>query len=84
MNFKRNIVPRFHKDYHGDPARRQLAMAQLTTDYYIHGDVTEDQKEMLLEELASCPIHNTLTTPPKLTERIHVLKEGEEPPKHGD
>ena len=42
--FKRNISPKFHGDYHGDPERRKLAIGLIRTSYYIHGDVSEEQK----------------------------------------
>ena len=78
--FKRNISPKFHGDYHGDPERRKLAFGVIRTSYYIHGDVSEEQKAELLDELDNCPIHNTLMTPPKLEERIVVLGEDETAP----
>ena len=78
--FKRNISPKFHGDYHGDPERRKLAIGVIRTSYYIHGDVSEEQKAELLDELANCPIHNTLITPPKLEERIVVLEKEETAP----
>ncbi len=79
--FKRNISPKFHADYHADPERRKLAIGVIRTSYYIHGDVSEEQKTELLDELANCPIHNTLMTPPRLKERIVVLGEDETAPK---
>jgi len=79
--FKRNVTPKFHADYHGDPERRKLAIGVIRTSYYVRGDVSEEQRAALLEELANCPIHNTLTTPPRLEERIVVLAEGETPPR---
>ncbi len=78
--FKRNISPEFHADYHADPERRKLSIGVIRTNYYIHGDVSEEQKAELLDELANCPIHNTLMTPPKLEERIVVLGEDETAP----
>ena len=79
--FKRNISPKFHGDYHADPERRKLSIGVIRTSYYIHGDVSEEQKAELLDELANCPIHNTLITPPKIEERIVVLGEDETAPK---
>ena len=78
--FKRNISPKFHGDYHGDPERRKLAIGVIRTSYYIHGDVSEEQKAELLDELANCPIHNTLMTPPRLEERIVVFEKEETAP----
>ena len=37
---------------------------------------------MLLDELANCPLHNTLVQPPKMEERIHVLGKDEAPPAY--
>ncbi len=79
--FKRNITPKFHADYHADPERRKLSIGVIRTSYYVRGDVTEEQRAELLEELANCPIHNTLVTPPRLEESIVVLGEGEAPPE---
>lgn len=79
--FKRNITPAFHADYHGDPERRKLAIGVIRASYYVRGDVSEEQRAELLEELANCPIHNTLVTPPRLEERIVVLEEDEAPPR---
>lgn len=78
--FKRNITPKFHADYHADPERRKLSIGVIRTSYYIHGDVSEAQKAELLDELANCPIHNTLMTPPRLEERIVVLEKDETAP----
>ncbi|MDA1000445.1 MAG: hypothetical protein O2807_08015 [bacterium] len=82
VNFKRNITPKFHAGYHADPERRKLALAKITTDYYFRGEITEAEKAMLLDELANCPLHNTLAQPPKMEERIHVLGAGEAPPAY--
>ncbi len=79
--FKRNLSPKFHPDFHGDPERRKLSIGVIRTNYYIHGDVSEEQRAELLEELANCPIHNTLVTPPQLEERIVVLERDEPPPR---
>lgn len=82
VSFKRSLPPRFHKDYHGDPERRKNMIAKLVSDIYIRGGVTEEQKAMLLDELAHCPLHNTLVRPPELEERIHVLEAGQEMPRY--
>lgn len=79
--FKRNLSPKFHADFHSDPERRKLSIGVIRTSYYIHGDVSEEQKTELLDELANCPIHNTLMTPPRLEERIVVLGKDETAPK---
>ena len=78
--FKRNLSPKFHADFHSDPERRKLSIGIIRTSYYIHGDVSEEQKAELLDELANCPIHNTLMTPPRLEERIVVLENGKTAP----
>lgn len=79
--FKRNLSPKFHPDFHADPERRKLSIGVIRTNYYIRGEVSEEERAELLEELANCPIHNTLTAPPKLEERIIVLEGDEAPPR---
>lgn len=82
ISFKRSLAPRFHKDYHGDPERRKNALVKMVSDVYLRGDVTEEQKATLVDELRHCPLHNTLKHPPELTENIHVLGPGEPMPRY--
>ncbi|MFQ5911833.1 MAG: OsmC family protein [Nitrospinota bacterium] len=82
LSFQRSLTPKFHKDYHGDPERRKNMIAKLVSDVYIRGDVTEEQKAILLDDLKHCPLHNTLSRPPELEERIHVLDPYQEMPRY--
>lgn len=74
LTFKRSNTPKFHKAYHGDPERRKNMIAKIVSDVYVKGEMSENQKEMFLEELKHCPIHNTLLHPPELEERIHIVE----------
>lgn len=82
LSFERNFAPKFHKDYHGDPNRRKNMIAKIVSDVYIKGDLSENEKDMLLEDLAHCPLHNTLAHPPELIEKIHLLQRSETMPKY--
>ncbi len=82
LTFKRSIPPKFHKDYHGDPDRRKNMIVKLVSDVYIRGEVTEEQKAILLDDLEHCPLHNTLARPPELEERIHVVGANQEMPRY--
>jgi hypothetical protein len=82
LSFKRSISPKFHKDYHGDPERRKNMIARLVSDVYIKGDITEEQKASLLDELEHCPLHNTLIRPPELVERIHIVAPDKTMPRY--
>ncbi len=82
LSFKRSLTPKFHKDYHGDPERRKNMIAKIVSDVYIKGDLTEDQKNTLLEDLAHCPLHNTLVHPPELIEQIHVVPPEQPMPRY--
>ncbi len=57
-------------------------LARIVSDVYIKGDVTEEQKAMLLDELAHCPLHNTMIRPPELVENIHVVPPDEKMPRY--
>lgn len=78
LSFKRNLTPRYHKAYHGDPERRKMRVAKIVSDIYIRGTLSEGEKNILLEEVAHCPLHQTLLNPPELEERIHLVQEKEE------
>ena len=81
LSFKRNITPRYHKGYHGDPERRKMRIAKIVSDIYIRGALSEEEKKTLLEEAAHCPLHQTLLDPPELEERIHLVQPKEGVPR---
>ena len=78
LSFKRNLTPRYHQGYHGDPERRKMRMVKIVSDIYVRGTLSEEEKKILLEEAAHCPLHQTLLNPPELEERIHLVQEKEE------
>ena len=82
LSLKRSIRPRFHKDYHGDPERRKNWIVRIVSDIYIKGEVSEEQKAQLLEELKQCPLHSTLMRTPELVENIYVVEPGQQPPQY--
>jgi uncharacterized OsmC-like protein len=83
LSFKRRITPRFHKNYHSDPERRKNMIARVVSDIYIKGQVSQEQKALLLDELEHCPLHNTLMRPPELVENIHIVTPEQEIPEPG-
>ena len=82
LSFKRSIQPKFHKDYHGDPERRKNWIVQIVSDIYLKGEVTEEEKVKLLDELQNCPLHNTLVHSPDLVEKIHIIEPSQELPEY--
>jgi hypothetical protein len=52
------------------------------SDVYIKGDVTEEQKAMLLDEMKNCPLHNTMIRPPELIENLHIVPPDGEMPRY--
>lgn len=57
-------------------------IARLVSDVYIKGDVTEEQKAMLLNEMENCPLHNTMMRPPELIENLHIVSPDGEMPRY--
>jgi hypothetical protein len=57
-------------------------LVKIVSEVYIRGNVTEEQKAVLLEEMKHCPLHNTLSRPPELEERIHVLGPSQQTPRY--